>query len=233
MNQIEIDQEDLMDVEKDEQDGGDGDSDGETEPLGVLLPAPVFPPLKPHEISTGVQEASVTIPKHRLNPLKQHWMDIYQPVVVNMKLQIRFNTRSRSVELRTSPQTEDIGALQKCVDFIHAFVLGFDVADALALLRLDDLFIESFEVEDVKRLQGDHMSRAIGRVAGKDGKTKFTIENTTKTRIVLADKHIHILGSFQNIKVARDAICQLIMGSPPNKVYGKLRNVSSRMRDRF
>ena len=28
---------------------------------------------------------------------------------------------------------------------------------------------------------------------------RFTIENATRTRIVIADKHIRILGSFQNI----------------------------------
>ena len=29
---------------------------------------------------------------------------------------------------------------------------GFDVADAIALLRLDDLYVEVFEVKDVKVL---------------------------------------------------------------------------------
>lgn len=32
-----------------------------------------------------------------------------------------------------------------------------------------------------------------GRIAGQDGKTKFTIENTSRTRIVLADTFVDFL----------------------------------------
>ncbi|OXU20711.1 hypothetical protein TSAR_000819 [Trichomalopsis sarcophagae] len=181
----------------------------------------------------GTEVRKVPVPAHRYTPLKENWMKIFTPVVEHLQLQIRFNLKTRNVELRTAPETPDIANLQKGADFVKAFIYGFEVEDALALLRLDDLFVESFEIHDVKPLKGDHLSRAIGRLAGKGGRTKFTIENVTKTRIVLADTKIHILGSFQNIQLARRSICNLILGSPPSKVYGQLRNMAGRMAERF
>lgn len=148
-------------------------------------------------------------------PLKASWSKIYPPLVEHLKIDVRMNIKTKAVELRTSNRTEDPGALQKAADFIKVFTLGFDIDDAIALLRLDELYTETFEIKDVKTLQGEHLSRAIGRIAGKDGKTKFAIENATKTRVVLADSKIHILGAFQNIRMARESIVSLILGAPP------------------
>ncbi|KAH8602525.1 hypothetical protein B0O99DRAFT_518 [Bisporella sp. PMI_857] len=179
-----------------------------------------------------IETRKVPIPPHRMAPLKATWPKIYPPLVEHLKLQVRMNIKSKSVELRTSKATTDNGALQMGEDFVKAFALGFDVDDAIALLRVSELYIETV-IKDVKTLQGEHLGRAIGRIAGKDGKTKFAIENASRTRVVLADSKIHILGGFKNIHIAREAIVSLILGSPPSKVYGNLRTVASRMKERF
>lgn len=74
------------------------------------------------------------------------------------------------MELRSSRFTASNDALQMGADFVSAFAMGFDIDDAIALLRLDSLYIQSFDVKDVRQTLGqDALSRAIGRIAGKDG----------------------------------------------------------------
>jgi hypothetical protein len=62
-----------------------------------------FPPIKAEKLIDGKFEMrKVHIPPNRLNPLKESWMKIYSPVVEFLKLQIRFNLKSRNVELRVT-----------------------------------------------------------------------------------------------------------------------------------
>lgn len=190
------------------------------------------------------EQRSVKIPHHRFPPLKNVWMEVYTPVVEHCKLEIRMNLKTRCVDLRTSPQTAGVGVegstgankvmLQKAEDFVKAVIAGFDVKDAVALIRMDDVYIEGFEIKDVRaNLQGDNLSRCIGRLSGSHGKTKYTIENVTRTRIVIADTKIWIMGTTQNIRVARDALCDLIRGSPAAKVYTRIRAVMNRVNNTF
>ncbi|EKF31738.1 hypothetical protein MOQ_004422 [Trypanosoma cruzi marinkellei] len=186
---------------------------------------------------------SVKVPHHRFPPLKKVWLEVYTPIVEQCKLEIRMNLKSRCVELRTCPATVEAAGtggdgskvlLQKAEDFVKAVVAGFEVKDAIALLRMDDVYIEGFEVKDVRaNLHGDNLSRCIGRMSGSHGKTKYTIENVTRTRIVIADTHIWLMGTTQNIRVARDALCDLIRGSPAAKVYTRVRAVMNRVNDTF
>ncbi|KAK1919709.1 pre-rRNA-processing protein pno1 [Pyrenophora teres f. teres] len=176
--------------------------------------APKFPVAKSIPLAFRREQRKVPIPPHRMTPLKANWPKIYPP-------------RRTTNEQRYDRHRER-------ADFLKAFTLGFDVDDAIFSGSLPaDLYIETFEIKDVKTLQGEHLGRAIGRIAGKDGKTKFAIENASRTRVVLADQKIHILGGFKNIHIARESIVSLILGQNPSKVYGNLRTVAGRMKERF
>lgn len=122
--------------------------------LVVMLPAAYNKPLRKVQSTKSATAADVRevrkvpVPPHRLSPLKEHWLKIYTPVVEHLRLDIRFNVKSKNVEIRNPSPNNAVGSqhLQKAADFVKAFVYGFEVEDALALIRLDNLFVESFEV---------------------------------------------------------------------------------------
>jgi RNA-binding protein PNO1 len=141
---------------------------------------PIFPPIKKEKLANGIEIRKIPVPAHRYSPLKENWMKIFTPIVEHLHLQIRFNLKIRQVlpkivelllvlvnhflylqvEIRTCKETPDIASIQKAADFVRAFVYGFDIDDALALIRLDDLFIDSFEIKDVKSsLKGNYFHK--------------------------------------------------------------------------
>lgn len=118
------------------------------------------------------------VPPHRYTPLKQQWVELIRPLILHMKLQVRMNLKRRCVELRAAPASasssvaagspspggafltgSDSTRLEKGADYIRAFLLGFEQRDCIAILRLEDMYLESIEIHDVKRLHGAHLSR--------------------------------------------------------------------------
>ncbi len=86
------------------------------------------------------------------------------------------NIKEKRIELRSSKFTTSNDSLQMGADFVSAFAMGFDIDDAIALLRLDSLYIQSFDLKDVRQTLGqDALGRAIGRIAGKDGVRVFGV----------------------------------------------------------
>ena len=68
---------------------------------------PVFEPVSAKEAAgDGPQFRRVQVPPHRYTPLRKDWMQLYTPLVENLKLDVRMNPRNRSVEVkRPTPLT--------------------------------------------------------------------------------------------------------------------------------
>ena len=103
---------------------------------------------KPSELTGNTDFRRIAVPQHRMTPLRSSWETIVKTIVERLKLQIRMNTKKKCVEIKSSEQTDDKMNIQRAADFIKAFVLGFNLNDAIAMLRLDDLYLETFEIRD-------------------------------------------------------------------------------------
>lgn len=74
--------------------------------------------------SDGDQELrKVPVPAHRYTPLKENWLKIFTPIVEHLRLQVRFNLKTRNVEIRTCKETTDIANLQKGADFVKVWFM--------------------------------------------------------------------------------------------------------------
>lgn len=171
---------------------------------------------------------SIPVPSRRIKSLKEAWMKIYAPIVNQCRLQIRMNLAERVINIRTCPETLSPAAIQRGEEFLRAVTYGFAVEDALSVLRMDSVYVDCFEIEDVRMLRHGHIGRAVGRIAGTGGKIKRNLEQASQTRIVLEDKNIRVLGTFDNIQLVRTAVSRLIMGAQPSKVCSDLINAAKR-----
>jgi RNA-binding protein PNO1 len=65
--------------------------------------------------------------------------EITTAVVRQFGLNIRYNTRFHAVEFQTCATTKSPNAMQSAVDFVQAFIDGFDINDALAFVHLAEI----------------------------------------------------------------------------------------------
>ncbi|MGD9679504.1 MAG: KH domain-containing protein [Vulcanibacillus sp.] len=105
-------------------------------------------------------------------------------------------------------------------DIIRAISRGFNPDIAMQLLKQDYVF-ELLNIMDYIKNK-EHLPRIRGRVIGKNGKSRETIEELTETKIVVYGKTIGIIGFIDSVAVARRAIESLLEGALHKGVYKAL-----------
>ena len=102
-------------------------------------------------------------------------------------------------------------------EIIRAISRGFNPDVANLLLKQDFMF-EIVSLADHVKTK-NHLVRIKGRVIGKEGKSRKTIEELTETYICIYGKTIGIIGRSENVGSARRAIESLLSGSLHSSVY--------------
>lgn len=111
---------------------------------------------------------------------------------------------------------------------IKAFGRGFAVEDAVKLT--DDMY--NLEIIDLSEYASseNRIKVIAARIIGTRGKTKKFIEMYTNTKIAVSGKTVSIIGKWDDISLAREAILMLIKGSMHKTVYRWLEENSKVMK---
>lgn len=102
-------------------------------------------------------------------------------------------------------------------EVIKAIGRGFNPDIAILLLR-QDYVLDLINLPDYAPTRS-HMDRLKGRVIGRKGKSRDTIEKMSETFISVYGKTIGIVGSTDRIGISKQAIESLLSGAPHSNVF--------------
>jgi ribosomal RNA assembly protein len=153
------------------------------------------------------------IPKERIAVLIGKDGSIKQELEEQTESTIHVDSKEGDVRI-TSENSVNLYILK---DIIKAVGRGFNPDVAMSLLK-PDYVLELLTLSDYVK-SPNQMLRLKGRVIGKGGKARETMEEFTETSISVYGKTIAIVGFCDYVAVCKKAIESLLSGSPHSSVY--------------
>lgn len=141
---------------------------------------------------------------------------------ISKRCSVKIEVESETGEITitsTSNNFDQYGAL-KARDIISAISSGFSPERAFRILDEETLF----QVLDLRNYTSSSNStnRIKGRIIGEKGKARKNLEELTNTFISIYGHTIGLIGNYEEIKLATDAIMLLINGRSHKTVYEML-----------
>ncbi len=131
---------------------------------------------------------------------------------------ISVDGRTGEVVIEVSSGAKDPSGILKARDLINAIARGFSPERAFRLFSDGQML----EVIDLKELLGDSRNQLIrvkGRVIGEKGKTRRIIESLTDAYVSVYGHTVALIGEYEEVRVAKEAIEMLLKGMQHGTVY--------------
>ena len=146
---------------------------------------------------------------------------------IEKKLGVKINLDSKLGSYEILPQPEEPNYLPLNVytaqKIVNAINRGFNPIKAMKLLE------ENFDLEILNLLKimgksDKRVTRVKGRIIGRNGKMRKSIEKFAECFISVYGKTVSIIAEYENLQLARKAVSMLINGMPHHVVLKFLEN---------
>jgi len=139
--------------------------------------------------------------------------------IFNVKLWV--DSANNEVIIMPRNEKTTVSNMIRAREVLKAISLGFN--PDMALMLTDETYMfECIDLSETARNKSD-LKRIKGRIIGESGKAKKMIEELSGAKLVIGEKHIAIIGDYEEVRIAREAIEMLIRGRQHKTVYNYLR----------
>lgn len=170
-------------------------------------------------------------------PLERVGVVIGREGVTKNKIEEAFNSRlliqseTGVIDIVPRADSSDPTTILRARDVVLAIGRGFSPERALKLTD-DDIVLDVIDLRETLGKNEREIARLKGRVIGREGKIRRLIEEMTNAKISVYGHTISMLGDYETVTAAREAIELLLKGKQHSTVYKVLRKIKSESKKR-
>jgi len=162
------------------------------------------------------------IPRERVGVLIGPKGSVKSTIEKKLFVDLEIDSDTGSVYIGVKSDSPDPSSALRAKDLVLAIGRGFSPSRAFSLFNED----YSFDIVDLHDYFGKNeaeIRRVDGRIIGREGKARRNLEELTGTLISVSGHTVSVIGTFESVSMAKDALEKLIEGRQHGTVYKFLR----------
>ena len=163
----------------------------------------------------------VHIPKERIGVLIGPQGRVKKEIEDRLGVQLKIDSNSGTVVINLSKPPHEGGdpaALFKAKDIVTAIARGFSPERAFKLFD-ENTILSVVDISEYVGRSTNNLVRVRARLIGTGGKTRKIIEENCHVEISIYGDTVAIIGEYNDVRAAEEAVIALIKGAPHGAVY--------------
>jgi ribosomal RNA assembly protein len=162
------------------------------------------------------------IPRDRIGVLVGPKGSTKSQIQDKLFVDLTIDSESGNVDIGLKENSPDASNALRAKDLVQAIGRGFSPQRAFNLL-IEDFTLGIIDLHEFFGKNEAEIRRVDGRIIGREGKTRRIIEQLTGAQISVSGHTIAIIGTYDAVSTAKDALEKLISGRQHGTVYKFLR----------
>ncbi|NIO22161.1 MAG: RNA-processing protein [Candidatus Aenigmarchaeota archaeon] len=168
-----------------------------------------------------MSEVIIILPKDRLGVLIGKGGKVKTRIEKTLKTIIEVDEVG-VVKIRQSKSGGDPIKILKAQGIVTAISKGFAPEKSFKLMD-DEKLLDVIDLREIYGRKDNQIKRVKGRIIGREGKTRRLIEELLGVDVSVYGHTVSIIGGFETITLAKEAIKMLLKGKQHSTVYRFLR----------